>query len=164
LKPLALISGTDAVTTDTMRRIALFLSLFALAVSCAAREETVAELKTRIESARPEEQPELCVRVARLQVHAADKLYNDGHVDEARAAVEDVATYLEKARDASIASKTHLKNVEIDARKIAAKLGDIKRTLAFEDQPPVEKAIHRIEDVRTTLLNEMFSEKKKGKK
>jgi hypothetical protein len=147
-----------------MRRIALFLFLFSLAVNCAALQETVAELKTRIESARPEEKPDLCVRLARLQVHAADKLYNDGHVDEARVAVEDVATSLEKARDAAIATKAHLKNVEIDARKIAVKLGDIKRTLAFEDQPPVEKAIHRIEDVRTALLNEMFSEKKKGKK
>ena len=48
---------------------------------------------------------------------------------------------------------------------MAEKLRDIKRTLAFEDQPPVEQAIRRLEDVRTTLLKEMFAkENKKGKK
>src|ERR1700691_3455714 len=143
-----------------MRRLALFLFLFALALfslaaNCVARDETVAELKARLESARPEERPDLCVHIAQLQERAADKLYTEGHVDEARAAVEDVATYFEKARDAAVESKTHLKNVEIDARKISAKLGDMKRTLAFEDEAPVEKAIRRIEDVRTALLKEM---------
>lgn len=136
----------------------------ALTTNCVARDETVAELKTRLETARPEDRADICVRIAQLQVRAADTLYNEGHVDEARAAVEDVAAYLEKARDAAIESKAHLKNVEIDARKMSVKLGDIKRTLAFEDQPPVEQAIRRIENVRTALLKEMFSEKKKDKK
>ena len=147
-----------------MRRLVLYLLFLALAANCVAKDETVAELKARLESARPEDRAELCVHIARLQVRAADKLYTEGHADEARAAVEDTADYFEKARDAAIESKSHLKNVEIDARKASEKLGDMKRTLAFEDQPPVEKAIRRIEDVRTALLKEMFSEKKKGKK
>jgi len=46
---------------------------------------------------------------------------------------------------------------------LAEKLRDIKRTLAFEDQAPVEQAIRRLEDARTALLKEMFSDKK-GKK
>jgi len=74
-----------------------------------------------------------------------------------------VASYSEKARDSAIASKKHLKNAEIATRKMAEKLNDIKRTLAFEDQPPVEQAIHRLEDVRTSLLKEMFSDKKEKK-
>ena len=40
---------------------------------------------------------------------------------------------------------------------MAEKLRDIKRTLAFEDQPPVEHAIRRLEDIRTTLLKAMFA-------
>src|ERR1019366_3263180 len=44
-----------------------------------------------------------------------------------------------------------------DGRKMAEKLRDIKRTLAFDDQPPVEQAIRRLEDIRTTLLKEMFA-------
>ena len=73
-------------------------------------------------------------------------------------------TYSEKARDAATQTKKHLKNIEIDVRKIADKLRDIKRTLAFEDQPPVEQAIRRLEDVRTTLLHEMFAKENKKEK
>ena len=88
----------------------------------------------------------------------------DGNIDQARAAVDDIVTYSEKARDAALQTKKHLKNIEIDARKIADKLRDIKRTLAFDDQPPVEQAIRRLEDVRTTLLKEMFAKENKKEK
>jgi hypothetical protein len=44
---------------------------------------------------------------------------------------------------------------------MAEKLRDIKRTLAFEDQPPVIQAIDRLEDIRTTLLKEMFAKENK---
>ena len=58
-------------------------------------------------------------------------------------------------------TQKRLKNVEIDARKMADKLRDIKRTLAVEDQPPVEQAIRRLEEIRTALLKEMFAKKEK---
>lgn len=147
-----------------MRRLLLSFILLALAAPCMARDESVADLKARLEVARPEDRPEICARISQLQVRAADRLYTEGHVDEARAAVQDVAVYFEKARDAAIDRKSHLKNVEIDARKASEKLRDIKRTLAFEDQAPVEQAIQRLEAVRTALLQEMFSNKKKGQK
>jgi hypothetical protein len=48
---------------------------------------------------------------------------------------------------------------------MADKLRDIKRTVAFEDQSPIDQAVHRLEDLRTALLKEMFAvEKKKDKK
>ncbi len=148
-----------------MRRLAFTVLLLALASAySAAREETAAELKARLESARPEERPELCIRIARQQLRDADKLYSDGKIDQARDAVDDIVTYSEKARDAATQTKKHLKNVEIDVRKIAEKLRDIKRTLVFEDQPPVEQAIRRLEDIRTTLLKEMFAKEKKEKR
>lgn len=146
-----------------MRRLALCVFLLALdAANCAAMEET-ARLKERVEKASPEERSQLCIQIAQHQLRNADKLYNEGHVEEARAAVDDIVTYSEKARDDAIQTKKRLKNVEIDARKMAEKLRDIKRNLAFEDQPPVEQAIRRLEDIRTALLNEMFSKKKEKK-
>ena len=151
----------------TAMRLRLSLTLLLLALPSvygAAREETVDELKAHVESARPEDRADLCIRIAQHQLRNADKLYTDGKVDEARAAVDDIVTYSEKARDAALQTKKHLKSIEIDVRKIADKLRDIKRTLAFEDQPPVEQAIHRLEDVRTTLLKEMFAKEKKEKK
>jgi hypothetical protein len=141
-----------------MRRFALTMFLLALASICAvAKDETTDQLKARFESARPEERPELAVRIAGQQLRDADKLYNQGKADEARTAIDDVVAYSEKARDAAIQTQKHLKNVEIDVRKMAQKLRDIRRTLAFEDQPPVDKAIRQLEDMRTTLLKAMFA-------
>jgi hypothetical protein len=148
-----------------MRRLVFIMLLLALASAYgAATDETVDELKARFESAHPEDRPELGIRIARHQLRNADKLYSDGKVDQASADVEDIVAYAEKARDSATQSKKHLKNVEIDVRKIAEKLRDIKRTLAFEDQPPVESAIRRLEDIRTTLLKEMFAKDNKKEK
>ena len=148
-----------------MRR--LTISIFLIAVSltlCAAKDETIDELKARFESARPEDRPELGIQIAQHQLRNADNLYRNGNIDQANAAVDDIVTYSEKARDAATQTKKHLKNIEIDARKMAEKLRDIKRTLAFEDQPPVEQAIRRLEDVRTALLKEMFAKENKKEK
>jgi hypothetical protein len=142
-----------------MRRLVFTMLLLALATaSVAAKNETVGELKLRFESARLEDRPELGIRIAQQQLRNADMLYSVGNADEARAAVDDIVAYSEKARDAAIQIKKHLKTVEIEARKMAAKLRDIKRTLAFDNQAPVEQAIRRLEDLRTSLLKEMFAE------
>lgn len=147
-----------------MRHLALCLTLFALvSADCAAQQEPIPALKQRAEKASPEVCSQLCIQVAERQLHNADRLYNEGHVEEARAAVDDVVIYSEKARDAAIQTKKRLKNVEIDARRMSERLRDIKRTLAFDDQPPVDQAIRRLEDIRTALLKEMFSNKKEKK-
>jgi hypothetical protein len=67
-----------------------------------------------------------------------------------------VATFSEKARDAASKSGKKLKPTEIAVRKMAHKLRDMKRTLSFEDQAPVQDAIDRLEHVRTDLLTRMF--------
>jgi len=145
-----------------MRRLAFYIALLALASAYGtAKDETVDELKTRFVSARPEDRPELAIRIAQHQLRNADKLYIEGKVDQAREAVDDIVGYSNKAADAAMKTRKREKNVEIDVRKMADKLRDIKRTLAFEDQPPVEQAIRQLEDVRTTLLKEMFAKKEK---
>ena len=148
-----------------MRQIAFCIFLIALGSAFGlAKEETVDELKSRFASARPEDRPELGIRIAQHQLRNADRLYNEGKVEQAREALEDIVEYAEKARDAATQTKKRLKNVEIDARKMADKLRDIKRTLALEDQPPVGQAIERLEDVRTAMLKEMFANDKKKEK
>jgi hypothetical protein len=142
----------------------MFLVALALVVCSAAKDESVEELKARFESALPEDRPESAIRVAQRQLRDADKLFGEGKVEQANASVNDIVAYSEKARDAATLTKKHLKTVEIDVRKIAEKLRDIKRTLAFDDQPAVEQAIRHLEDIRTTLLKEMFAKEKKEKK
>ena len=120
-----------------MRRLVIPVLLAALASACwAAADETVDQLKARLENARPDERIEVCLQIAHQQIRNADKFYNDGNVEQGRAAIEDIVTYSKKLRD-------------------------IKRTLALDDQPPVEKAIERMEAIRTTLLKEMFRKEKK---
>jgi hypothetical protein len=143
------------------RRIAVCIFLIAVAASVSANGESVEELKSRLAAARPEDRPGLCVHIAQEQLRAADKFYNDGNVEQARAALLDIVVYSEKARDAAVDSRKHLKNVEISVRKMSERLNDIKRTLAFEDQPPVADAVKHLEDIRTSLLNEMFKKEKK---
>jgi hypothetical protein len=152
-----------------MRQLTISILLMILSLVCCAtamaKDETVDELKARFEKARAEDRPQLGLKIAQHQLHDADTLYNEGKIDDARTAIEDVITYSEKARDAATQTKKHLKEVEIDARKMAEKLRDIKRNLNFDDQPPVKEAIDRLEAIRTTLLDEMFAkDDKKGKK
>lgn len=145
-----------------MRRLAICVLLVALSTACwAAGDETVDQLKARLERARPEDRINLCLQIARQQLRNADKLYNEGKVEQALAAVAETVTYSEKARDDAAQSKKRLKDLEISVRKLAEKMRDIKRTLAFEDQPPIEKAIERMEAIRTALLKEMFRQEKK---
>ena len=132
-----------------------------VACPAAARDESVDELKARAKNALPQDRPGLCVQVAELQLHNADKLYRDGDVELGRAAVDDIVAYSEQARDSAIATKKRIKNVEIAVRKMAVRLRDIKRTLSVEEQPKVDQAVQRLEEVRTSLLKHMFSKEKK---
>jgi len=144
-----------------MRILAVTLLLALVAGVCHAADESVEALKSRLQNAPLQDRPNICMEIAQRQLQNADKFYTEGAVGDARLAVEDIVTYSEKARDAAKESKKHLKHVEIAVRKIAEKLTDIKRTLAFEDQPPVEQAIQRLQDIRTLLLKEMFKKEKK---
>ena len=140
-------------------RPALILAFFLLATSLIAsakKEENLEQLVARAQSAKVQDQPELYTEAAERQLAAADKLYTIGQIEDARKAIADVVTYSDKAGQAANASGKHIKHTEISFRKMAAKLRDIKRALAFEDQAPVEDAANHLEELRTNLLTRMF--------
>src|ERR1700674_2961953 len=142
-----------------MRGAGFFLTIM-IASSVAAfavGDEALAVLVKRAEAASIGQQPALYAEIAQRQLRAADQLYNDGQVDAARAAVNDVVTYSDRASDAASRARSKIKNTEIAIRKMAAKLRDIKRGLAFEDQPPVQAAADHLEALRTGLLSRMFA-------
>jgi soluble cytochrome b562 len=129
-------------------------------LSFSYKTETLQELIARAEAARVEDRPALYAEIAERQLKSADELFTAGKVEDAQAAVKDVVTSSEKAHDAAIQSGKKLKNTEIDFRKMAAKLRDIKRSLNFDDQAAVQAAADRLENLRTDLLSHMFG---KGK-
>ncbi len=126
----------------------------------ATKEESVDQLVARAESARPEDRPALYLEIAHLKVDLADKLYNAGNSDAGNASLQDVLSYSKKAADASIDTGKRLKGTEIALRKMAEKLRDVKRTVAFEDQSPIQQTIDQLEQMRTDLLSAMFGKKK----
>jgi hypothetical protein len=138
--------------------IAILLATSLLAF--AFKQESLQEMIARADAARIEDRPALYLEIAGRQLKSADQLYTAARVDDAQAALKDVVTYSEKAHDAAIQSGKRLKNTEIDFRKMAAKLRDIKRNLNFDDQAPVQAAADRLENLRTDLLSHMFG---KGK-
>ena len=126
----------------------------------AAKEQSLQELIARADAAAVKDQPALYIDIAERQLKAAGELYNEGKVEEARTAVADVVTYSEKAHDAAVQSGKRLKPTEIASRKMAHHLRDLKHTLNFEDQEPVQAAADRLENLAQDLLSHMFG---KGK-
>jgi hypothetical protein len=150
------------MTTMRTRIFILALLVAASLTAFAARDESMDELIARAESAQPDDRPALYLQIAHLKAEAADKLYGDGKADAGKAALQDVVAYSKKATDAAITTGKKLKNVEITLRKMAEKFRDIKRTVAFDDQPPMQQTVDELEKMRTDLLSAMFG-KKKGK-
>src|SRR5580704_431815 len=142
------------------RSLTIGVMVLATVLDCAAAKETVQQLEGRAEAARPEDRPGLYIEIAEHQLKAVAELFGAGKDEDAVAAVKDVVTYSERAHDAAITSRNRLKGTGIALRKMAAKLRDLKHTLSFDDQAPVQAATDRLEALRTDLLSKMFA---KGK-
>src|SRR5215472_6813163 len=136
----------------------VIIALSAANLIALPNQPTVEELKASLQNAKPEERANLALKIAERQVAAADRLYYDGKIEEADAAIKDVVTYTEQAGQGM--SSHHLKSAEISVRKMAHRLNDIKRTLSYDDQAPVQSAIDALEKVRTGMLERMFAKTK----
>ena len=139
--------------------ITVILSITLMAA--AKKEESLEQLKARIANAPVDQQISLGLEIAERQLKAADKLYTDGNTEQARSAVNDVVEYSEKATQGASQSGKKLKEAEIKVRKMAHKLLEIKRSVNFEDQQPLQDAADRLEHMRSDLLSRMFGPSKK---
>jgi hypothetical protein len=137
------------------------IALLIFSVAAVAKDKPLDEMLQEAQSASVKEQPKLYINIAQAQLRIADKSFSSGNSASAQAAVEHVTEYAAKAADAAIQSGSRLKKTEIDIRKMADKLRDIKRNLNFDDQAPVQRSRDKLEDLRTKLLTSMFAKKKK---
>jgi hypothetical protein len=139
----------------------IFLFCFYSAGALAEKPETLAEMKTRAEGARPADCVRLCADTARRAFDEAKNAFAKGEPETGRLALADVATFAEKATDASILTRKREKQLEIELRAISHRLADLKRSVAFEDQPALETTMEQLEKLRTQLLESMFGKAKK---
>jgi flagellin-specific chaperone FliS len=141
---------------------ALAITAFALAsLLPAAAEDRVAELKQK---AKTEQGPELAEALAKLayeHVLIADHHFTEGHPAEGHKTVAEVVRYAEQARDVAIHHGRKVKKAEITLRKAMRKLEDVRRSLAFEDQGEVAKAVERLQQIQDEILEAMFAPKPK---
>jgi polyhydroxyalkanoate synthesis regulator phasin len=144
----------------SMSRLITITLILAAAAYAAAKEQTLQELIVRANAAPLKEQPGLFIDVAERQLKSADELYGEGKVDDARAAIADVVTYSQRAHDAAVQSGKKLKQTEMASRKMSRRLRDLKRTLNFDDQAPVQTAADRLESLAQDLLSHMFGKEK----
>lgn len=137
--------------------LGLVLAMLAMPSTVAGGgQSTLEELKGRVADASISDRPVLCIHIAERQLDAANKFYDAGDSEQAKAALVDVVAFSELARDYAIQSHRHEKQSEIAIRKMARKLADMKHSVSHEDQQQVESAIERLQRIRDDLLAAMF--------
>jgi HEPN domain-containing protein len=136
--------------------LAASVAVLVLAGFALAGNESSSELKARADASTGAEQAKLCLEYANRQLTDANSLFNQGEVDKGYAHVREVVEYAHKAANAASASGKHVKETEIDLRKLAKRMHDIGASLAFEDRDPVNKAVDEIEQIRSDLMVKMW--------
>ncbi len=146
-----------------MRRTFLIVAgiLLLAVVAAAHKKETTEELKAKAEATQGDQKPLLYAEVTQREIEDANDLFTAGDVEKAQFTIKDAVLYAEKARDAAISRPHKLKDTEIHLRKAEHRLNDIRRTLSFEDQPPVQDAADQIAAIRKQILDVMFAPKHK---
>lgn len=143
-----------------MRVWALVLGLLvAAAFSFARKEETLEQLITRANEARPDQQADLYMEVADRELKFALEANKAGQSEALRSALQQIVKYSGSAHTLAMHSDKRLKRTEIKLRAISAKLRDLKSNAEVDDQAPVQSAIDQVEAFRTDLLHAMFGSK-----
>jgi hypothetical protein len=130
--------------------------VLALAGASVGSELSTAELKARADASTGAEQAKLCLEYAQRQLTDANTQFNQGDVEKGMAEIREVVEYAHKAANAASASGKHLKETEIDLRKLGKRMHDIGQSLSFEDRDPVQKAVEEIEQIRSDLMIKMW--------
>lgn len=141
----------------------LLCALVAGAQEKPAPADPFAALRTEAEAAHEGHRAKLFVDLAHDEMEAADKAFTEGNVELGHKLAASAGNDADEAGKAAVDSGKRLKDTEIDLRKLQTRARDIGRSLNFEDRPPLEKIVQRIEAAREAILSRMFGPKKKGK-
>jgi hypothetical protein len=146
-----------------MRICAICFLLLVTSLTAFSASDDPAQLAAKAESESLDHQPDLYIKAAGEQLKVVNAHYDQGKTDEAKNALQVLTEYCDKATDTAVRSGKKLKKAEIEIRKIADRLTDIQHSLSFDDQAPVKAATEHLQNLRTQLLDRMFSKDKKKK-
>jgi hypothetical protein len=121
-----------------------------------AAADELEKAKARAEHASERDRCYENVEVVHALVELANEQFTAGDADEAQKNVKETVTYADRARDAAQHSGHKLKQAEITLRKAQRRLDDLRHTLAFEDQAPVEAALKQLEADRQEILRQVL--------
>jgi len=144
-------------------RLGIVLVAFACVGVALAMSDAATQLKARADAAHGGEQAKLCLEYAHSELEDANTLFTNGDVDKAQSEVVEVVAYAHKAAEAATSSGKHLKQTEIELRKLSKRVHDIAQTLNVEDRPPLLKAVDDLEQIRSDLLAKMFGQQAEPK-
>lgn len=143
----------------TLAMVVCVLGVLALA-SGIAKEQTLDQLKAKAEVAKAEDKAPIYTEIAERNLKLAVDFYNQSNPEAGRTALAEASQFAQQATESATTNRKHLKRTEIHLREMAHRLTDLKRALTIEDQPPVQVAIDRLEQLRTQLLQVMFKKDK----
>jgi hypothetical protein len=142
------------------RAPALFLLILAFcAISFSKKEDSLEQLIAKADAASAGEQADLCMEVAERELKLTVNSYKASKPDDARASLQQIVKYSDKARTAAVQSGKKMKHTEIKIRRISERLRDLKFNVEADDQPGIQGAIDKLEDFRTEILKNMFGSK-----
>ncbi|HEY3926928.1 MAG TPA: hypothetical protein VGL89_01020 [Candidatus Koribacter sp.] len=139
-----------------LSRIAITLATSTLLAAAAPAQ---IDWKARIASSNGTDKIKNALYFADLQTKAADQAYKDGKDQQGLADLQDVNEYTKVAADTSQQLGKHEKSTEIEIRKIAKRLLDIKQSVDFEEQDGVQRVLDSVQTTHDQLLDFMFKKK-----
>lgn len=141
-----------------MRQFSIVLLLTALGF--AKDQKSIDQLKAEAEKATGSHQAQLYAELAERTVDVADQQFTQGESVQGHETVKQVLEYATKAHDLALESRRKIKEIEIHLRETQRHLTAVRRTLAADDRPALEKVEKKLADFRQDLLDAMFTPKK----
>ncbi len=142
-----------------MWKVLLLATVLATSAVAGAQE---GDLRSRADAAKGGDCARVCIEFARNLVEQSNNSFTSGNVDIAQKQMTEAVQYAQKGAEAAMQSHRRQKHVEIALREMANRVDDIKKSLNFEDQAPLDHHIAKLNDLREKVLDEMFGNPRKS--
>jgi tetratricopeptide (TPR) repeat protein len=139
------------------RQLACALLLLAL---CAQAQTRLDALKQHAERQNEQSRGPIYIDIGRELVELANHQFENGEADKAQSNVKEAVSYAEKAVDSARQRGKKIKETEINLRKMSNRVEELRHSVAADEQPPLQEARSKLEQLRIQLLDHMFRKEK----